>query len=154
MLHLIPASLHRAGLKFAHASRKAWWKIASPSLTGVTVVATNGAGEFLLVRHTYGSRLWTLPGGGVRAGEDPEAAALREFAEELDCAIFGLAAAALHESILHGAPIVRHIFAGEVVGLPRPDRREVAEARFFARDSLPADCNAFVAQCLALLEQR
>lgn len=154
MLHLIPAGIHRAGLRAAHAARKRWWRLARPSLSGVTVIALDGDGQVLLVRHSYGRGHWTLPGGGLRAGEDPLAAALREFAEELGCALAGPVALGTHESTLHGAPVVRHVFMGEIAGSIRPDGREVADACFFARAALPDGCNDFVVQCLALLEQR
>jgi 8-oxo-dGTP pyrophosphatase MutT (NUDIX family) len=154
MLHLIPASLHRAGLRAAHRARKSWWRLARPKLTGVTVIAFNGEGQVLMVRHTYGSGKWTLPGGGIRAGEDPAAAALREFAEELGCPIEGVEAIGLLGGTLYGAPIGRYIFAGSVSGTPRPDGREVAEAGFFARDGLPDGCSAFVGECLGMLKQR
>jgi len=154
MLHLIPASLHRAGLRAAHAARKQWWRVSKPDLSGVTIIARNGEGHVLLVRHTYGNRAWSLPGGGIRAGEEPEAAAVREFAEELDCAIYALGFVGVHEAGLYGARVSRHIFSGEVVDLPRPDRREIAEVRFFAVDALPQDCVVTVSQHLAMLEQR
>lgn len=40
-------------------------------------------GKFLGVRHYFGSNQWSLPGGGVKAGESYKDAALRELNEEL-----------------------------------------------------------------------
>jgi 8-oxo-dGTP pyrophosphatase MutT (NUDIX family) len=154
MLHLIPAGLHRAGLRLAHFLRKRWWRMARPSLSGVNVIALDAAGRVLLVRHSYGKGWWTLPGGGLRSGEEPLAAALREFAEELGCTLAAPLSLGMHRGTLHGAPVTRHVFTGQAVGTPRPDGREVAEARFFERSSLPERCNSFVGECLALLEQR
>lgn len=51
----------------------------------VTYVATaliDDRHRILCVRQNYGARLWSLPGGGVKDGESPVAAAIRETAEE------------------------------------------------------------------------
>jgi 8-oxo-dGTP pyrophosphatase MutT (NUDIX family) len=154
MLHLIPAPLHRAGLRLAHAVRKRWWRMRKPLVTGVVMLAQDGEGRVLLVRHSYGSGLWTLPGGGLRKGEHPEAAAKREFIEELRCAPGPLTFLGVHEGTLHGAPSRMQVFACTVSEPPDPDRREIAEARFFASDALPADAASRVAMGLELLQQR
>jgi ADP-ribose pyrophosphatase YjhB (NUDIX family) len=154
MLHLIPAPLHRAALRLAHAVRKVWWGVAKPQITGVVVLARDGEGRVLLVRHSYGSGLWTLPGGGLRKGEDPASGAAREFAEELHCASGPLTLLGIHEGTLHGAPSRMHVFTSTVSEDPRPDRREIAEARFFAVDALPEDAGSRVAVGLRMLEQR
>lgn len=39
-------------------------------------------GDVLVVKGWFGSGDWQLPGGGVHRGEDPQAAAIREVAEE------------------------------------------------------------------------
>ncbi len=44
----------------------------------------DGAGHVLFVRHTYGDRrAWELPGGGMKAGEQPSQAVAREAREEV-----------------------------------------------------------------------
>lgn len=48
------------------------------------------AGEAVLLvkeRHADGSAFWTLPGGGVHAGESPVECLRRELREELDCRV-------------------------------------------------------------------
>lgn len=39
--------------------------------------------EILVVKNWFGSGKWQLPGGGIKFGESPEAAAIREMREEL-----------------------------------------------------------------------
>ncbi|MBO9499742.1 MAG: NUDIX domain-containing protein [Novosphingobium sp.] len=151
---LLPPPLHRAGLQLAHGLRKRWWRLRKPLLTGVMVLGLDDAGRVLLVRHSYGAGMWTLPGGGLRKGEDPVRGAAREFAEELRCPFGPLAALGMLEGTLHGAPNRMHVFACPVQGMPDPDGREIVEARFFAADALPAHVGGRVARALALLQQR
>lgn len=151
MLHLIPAPLHRAGLRLAHELRKLWWRLARPQLCGVNVLVMNEAGEVLLVRHAYGSGKWTLPGGGLKRGEMPEPAARREIAEELGCGVESLLALGVNRRVLHGAPCVSHIFVARLAGPPRPDRREITHASFFTPGDLPQDRIALVDAVLDMM---
>lgn len=95
----------------------------------------------LLVRHTYVSG-WYLPGGGVEAGESAGAALVRELAEETGVELLG--AARLHGVYLNPRRSRRDHVVCYVVDDFRcppvhvPDL-EIAEARFFPADALPAD---------------
>jgi ADP-ribose pyrophosphatase YjhB (NUDIX family) len=54
---------------------------------GVFASVFDTSGRILLVRHGYGSRQWSTPGGRVEAGESPVTALLREVNEEIACEI-------------------------------------------------------------------
>ncbi|HEX2560483.1 NUDIX domain-containing protein [Phenylobacterium sp.] len=69
-------------LPLLHSVRKAWWRIARPQTTGARAVVFDEDGRLVLVRHGYERGLY-LSGGGVKRGEAPEAALLRELAEEI-----------------------------------------------------------------------
>jgi 8-oxo-dGTP pyrophosphatase MutT (NUDIX family) len=57
--------------------------VRRPHTAAVKCVVRDGD-RVLFVRHTYGRRdIWELPGGGLRRGEEPAAAARREMLEEL-----------------------------------------------------------------------
>ncbi len=139
MLQRIPAPLYRAGLRFAHAVRKRWWKLRRPQLIGCRVVALDNNGHVLLVRHSYGSGRWSLPGGGVGGTEDPMTAALRELRKETGCTLAGAREVTIVAERLSGARNRLHIVAGRASGELQPDGREVIEAQFFPRDALPGD---------------
>jgi 8-oxo-dGTP pyrophosphatase MutT (NUDIX family) len=55
---------------------------------GVKCMLLDG-GKALVVCHTYGTRRWDFPGGGMRRGEDPLAAMRRELREELGVELAG-----------------------------------------------------------------
>ena len=138
MLRLIPAPLHRAGLRLAHGVRRRWWRLAQVRLQGSRVLAFDQRGHLLLVRHSYGNGSWMLPGGGIARAEDPLAAALRELAEETGLRLAGPRCVAVADEPLYGTVNRVHLFTGTAQGTLAIDGREIIEAAFFARDALPA----------------
>jgi 8-oxo-dGTP pyrophosphatase MutT (NUDIX family) len=113
-----------------------WWRLWRAPHQGA-LVAIHVGPRLLLVRTSY-RKGWTLPGGGVRRGEAPEAAARRELAEEL-----GLVAPALHPAgVTHGfydgRPDRVHFFELRLETLPdlRLDNRETVAARLFGPDEV------------------
>jgi 8-oxo-dGTP pyrophosphatase MutT (NUDIX family) len=108
----------------------------------------------LFVRHTYGNRrIWELPGGGLRRGEEPAAAARREMHEEL-----GLEARELRElgTIEVSGDHKRtrltcfELDAGE--GPLRLSRVELAEARWAAPSAPPQPLGHDAATLLRLID--
>ena len=96
--------------------------------------------EVLLVRHTYAPG-WLMPGGGVERRETIFEAAVREVREEAYVT-------AQEEPRLHGVFLNDKNFLGDHVACfvlrkftQQPFQRniEIAEAKFFALDSLPQD---------------
>ena len=106
---------------------------------GVRGIVINPRDEVLLVRHTYVNG-WHLPGGGVERGESLQTSLARELAEEGNIVLD-------EEPKLHGIFFNRENSQRDHVAVyfvrrfrqsgPRPPDREIAEARFFARDALP-----------------
>ncbi len=137
MPSLLPAPLHRALLPLAHRLRHAWRRWRRTPIAGVSVVITNLGGDVLLLKHSYGPDVWSLPGGGLGRGEDPESAARREVREELGIELARIEPIGTLAEVLSGSPHTAHLFAGTCDRHPQPDRREVIEARFFPSHSLP-----------------
>lgn len=137
MLQSIPAPLHRIGLRLAHALRKRWWRIAKPLLLGCRVLALDGEGRLLLIRHSYGSDKWTLHGGGMARGEDALETARREFTEETGARLADARLIAVHDEPLFGAINRVHVVAGRIEGVPQADGREIAVLGCFSLGELP-----------------
>ena len=150
MLHLIPAAWHRAALPWAHRLRKRWRRLVRRPTAGVSVIGLDERGQVFLVRHSYGSRHWALPGGGLGRGEEPLACARREMREELGCEIERVERAAEFEERLFGAPHHAFVFTAHFVGEPRADGREIIETGWFAREDFPADLVSFARPRLKL----
>ena len=140
-------AVYRAGYPLA----RWYWRRAQPEKTGVKCVITRDP-EVLLVRHTYGPETrWELPGGGVKRREEPRAAARREAHEELGVDIEDWRPLGdMFERIVGKRDTLWCYTA------PAGDREividgtEIAEARWFRRDELPADVHGYVSRILAL----
>ncbi len=129
--------MKRTGYRVAYRVLQIFWLLTRPSQQGVKCLLWHG-GRVLLVRHTYGSRGWDLPGGMVKRAEDPEQTARREMQEELGVAPprwtdLGSVQASLehrHDTI--------HIFGAELTTPTLTvDRAELGVAQWFAPGELP-----------------
>jgi ADP-ribose pyrophosphatase YjhB (NUDIX family) len=117
--------------------------VRRPELHGCNAIVSNPAGEVMLVRHSYlAPEVWMLPGGGLRRGESPEDAAIRELAEETGCALLEARCFGTETVSLAGARNHLHLVAGNTRDTPRPDGRELVAAAFFGLDDLPASTAA------------
>lgn len=154
MLYLIPRPLHRLALRVAHRGRHWLRLVLKPHLHGVSVLAFDGEGRLLLVRHSYGPDAWAVPGGGCKRSEAPDVTARRELMEELGVEIARLILVAAIEETISGSPHTAHIFEARLSGEVRPDRREILEARYFALDQLPDGMSRFTRHRIALWLER
>ena len=110
---------------------------------GVKVMLFNADGELLLIRNTYGrSHLFVFPGGGIKRGETPDAAALRELQEEVGIACEEMRLLSVHRNEAEGQRDTIHLFEAVTIATPVADGVEVEEARFFALDLLPDNVSA------------
>lgn len=137
LIHILPPRAHIAGLRVAHAVRLRWWRLRKRAARGCRVLVIDPAGRVLLIRHSYGSGQWMLPGGGLGRGEDPVAGGLREVAEETACRADP--AVLLGRIDTPTSSSETHLVAGWSADAPRADGREIIAAEFFALDALPAD---------------
>jgi ADP-ribose pyrophosphatase YjhB (NUDIX family) len=111
--------------------------IFKPVLFGVRVMLVKD-NQVLLVKHTY-KKGWYLPGGGVKRGETVEEAARREAHEETGAELRNIRLVGIFTNFEEGVSGHNIVFLSNdfnIVG--RPDH-EIAEARFFSLDALPAD---------------
>jgi 8-oxo-dGTP pyrophosphatase MutT (NUDIX family) len=127
----------RTAFRLAFPVVRIWRRLVRPRRESAVVAICVGQ-ALLLVRPSYRSG-WHLPGGGVRHGETPEAAARRELAEEIGFAAPTLLPTSMTFHAQGGRHRV-HIFELRLIELPelRVDNREVIAARLFKPSEL--DC--------------
>ena len=141
--------LRRLGYRLAYRILQVVWFVSRPHKRGVKCLVTC-RDRVLLVRHTYGSRAWDVPGGAIKRGESPLSAAHREMEEELglngvDWAEIGH----VEGNVSHRRDII-HCFRAEMCEPALTiDRGELAVVDWFARSALPADLAPYVGSVIA-----
>ena len=124
----------RLAYRLAFLLMRLWWAVRRPVRHGVVVAVWCG-GRVLVLRQSYRPGA-TFPGGGLRAGEDPEAAARRELHEEVGLDIPAGRLRLAREVSVRFESCDDHVRVFEVAldAAPplRPDNREIVAAEFLA----------------------
>ena len=138
--------------ELAHSLRRIYWFIVHPNTRGVKVVIAH-EGKYLFIKHGYGARRWTLPGGGVKKSETPEAAAKREVWEEVRLDLHALRPIGSFVTTLeYKQDTVHCFFATTLREKPILHRGEVIAYGWFPKDDLPSDISLNSKLAFELLE--
>ena len=126
----------RVLFRFSFPLARLWWRFTRPLHEGALVAVYVG-GRLLLLRSSYRT-VWNFPGGSVRPGEHPEAAARRELEEEIGFIAPPLTPAGTASGLWDGRRDQVHLFELRLDRLPamQLDNREIVAAEFFE----PATC--------------
>jgi 8-oxo-dGTP diphosphatase len=112
------------------------WLATQKFLVGVVGLVSNEAGEILLFEHTYRRDYpWGLPGGWLKAKEDPATAIEREIREESNYQVRVIRLLAIKHS--EERPWLDLIYLCEFTGGRFRASPEVSAAHFFSLDQLP-----------------
>lgn len=118
------------------------WLILPKFLVGAMAVVLDDAGRVLLFRHTYRADYpWGIPGGWLKAHEDPIEGVEREIYEES-----GFRIRALHPLVIGGDRVLHRldlIFLCTLDGGTFQASAEVSDAGFYAIDDLPGRVEPF-----------
>lgn len=128
-----------------------YWRLTRGLTLGAQGIVIDRNENILLVRHGYRPG-WFFPGGGVERGETAEDALVRELQEEAGIVVEG-------QPELFGLFANMPKFPGDHIAvylirdwsqpeMPKPNA-EIAEARFFSRETLPDDTSSGTRQRLA-----
>ncbi|WP_210528837.1 NUDIX domain-containing protein [Rubellimicrobium arenae] len=150
-MNVVARGLIRAAVSSFQASRRALWFVTRPLSFGVHAIPLTERGDLILVRLTY-AKGWRLPGGGLKRGEDPQEAVLRELREEIG--LTGHAAVErvgeFHHRPDHRRGIAQLYLIRGVTYAPPAWSLEVEEVRAFAPADLPPDLPAVTADQLRM----
>lgn len=122
----------------------------------VRILLLNEFNEVLLVRSWLGHQSWSLPGGGIRRRESPQAAAIRELAEETGLELSSKAVKELGSfpNPYKAAPFTVACFVAitkkQEPRQARHRRLEVLDSAWYPVDRLPPDCSPTVKKALKL----
>jgi ADP-ribose pyrophosphatase YjhB (NUDIX family) len=146
--------IKRLYINLIHHLLKLWWFLTRPEGRGVKVLLKHGD-EILLARHSYGHRLWTIPGGGVKKAEDFAIAGRREITEEMGITVNNLVRIGSYNSDYEYKKVTVECFVAEVdTKTVTPDDFEIAEVGWFPITSLPTDRASSVDRIIKFYENQ
>jgi len=144
----------RVALRGAYLGARVWWRLRRAPHEGA-LAALWCDGRIVLVRTSYRRGVWSLPGGGVRRGEDGALAAARECREEIGIALdpAALRLAFTYSDRWEGRPDTVRVYEAHFAAEPALaiDHREIVAAELVARDAalarrLPPHLRAYLEQ--------
>jgi ADP-ribose pyrophosphatase YjhB (NUDIX family) len=113
------------------------WFVHQPTLIGVRALVVYHD-QVLLIRHRGGGRPWSLPGGGVERYERLDEAIRREIREESGVLVRVERLQGMYDAFFGRVTNYIAVFVCTPLSEPKPPiSLEIADARFFALDSLP-----------------
>ncbi len=140
-------------IRIVSGIRRLYWFLFRPETTGVKCLI-ECEGEYLLIKHSYGSRMknWNLPGGGLKKNESVVNAVKREALEELDIKLTEVTEIKKYTSSAEYKVDTIHCFYSKVGKKDfKINRSEILEAKWFPKDNLPENISRSIKESLSYI---
>jgi ADP-ribose pyrophosphatase YjhB (NUDIX family) len=132
--------------------RHAYWFVFHPDTFGVKVVIEQD-GKYLFIRHGYGSKRWTFPGGGIKKNETPSDAVRRETREEVRIELQDLRPlGTFNNHYEYKNDTVHAYYATTTADKIVPRRGEIIAYGWFPKDDLPKEISVTATETLKLID--
>jgi ADP-ribose pyrophosphatase YjhB (NUDIX family) len=129
---------------------KIYWSIFQPESLGSAVII-QFEGEILLVRNSYGSLRWALPGGFAKSNETPEKTARREVYEEVGVRLDNLSKVGSFRRNFYGRKDTVWVFKSWVTTKnTKSESFEIQETSWVKINSLPGNLSPYTKEALKL----
>lgn len=151
---MLPRIVQRTAMTAVYRLLSGAYRLIGKHTPGVKAMVITPAGRIVLVRHSYMAG-WHFPGGGMKRGETPAQAIMRELSEEIG--LLRWAAIGQSEEPFDIAdpnctgPALFVVTGAEYAFRPG---LEIEAARDFPADALPDDCRASVRRHVAWWRSR
>ena len=129
---------------------KIYWSVFKPKSLGSAVII-QADDEILLVKNSYGSLKWALPGGFVKSNESPEEAAKREVYEEVGVRLSNLSRVGSFQRNFFGRKDTVWVFKSlAATKYIKSENLEIQETNWAKIGSLPGNLSSYTEEALKL----
>jgi len=142
----------RTLVKLIYLFLRLYWLIFRPNTYGVKCIIQKD-GKILMIKNTYGHKLWTFPGGGIYRQETAEDAIKREIMEEVGIEVKDLRKIGEFISTAEYKIDTVTVFTGRSKNEQfKIDKKEILEAQWFYPDNL-TNISEYAKKIIVMLEK-
>jgi len=137
----------------ANPIKRFYWFFTRPNFTGVKSLIQH-KDTFLFVRNSYGTKKWTLPGGGVKRNEKLVKAMKRETLEEVGILLKDCIHIGFYKNSLYNREGTVHCYYAKINNpILDIDPQEIEEAKWCRLDNTPKPTGSAVGEVLNLYKK-
>lgn len=131
-----------------------YWFVFRPKTQGVKCLVFF-ENKIILVRHSYGSGKWALPGGGIHKNEKVTEAVVREIKEELNLEVSDIKEVEIFINTAEYKIDTVHCCVAKAQSHDvKIDGQEIIAAEWFSLDALPQEISQLSSHIISLVQKK